>query len=361
MNRFGLWSLAILFLLLAGCEGNERAPSGAIPVFNVADTFSVGSGVFVRSLAVDGAAGSLWVGTSAGVHEVRLADQSIVNTFTRDHGLANEYVFGIGIDSEGAKWFGTNAGGVSRYRNGQWKTFFPMHGLADYWVYSFANDRNGDLWIGTWAGVNRVDLKTEAFKTYVKELVNEWVYGISVDSSGNVWFGTEGGVSMFDGTSWKSWTHAEGIGAANDGRAPPSSNTGLGTRSRHDLGILSGGGATYNPGYVFSILATPDGSVWAGTWGGGVSRFDGTRWTSMTTANGLAGDVVYAIVRDPSDGALWLGTNRGISRFDGREWQVIGAAQGLPAQDVYALAIAPSGDLWVGMRGMAARLVRQVK
>ena len=133
------------------------------------------------------------------MHEVDLASGKLRNTFTRKEGLANEYVFAVGLDRDGYKWFGTNAGGVSRYKDGKWKTFFPMHGLADYWIYSFAQQKNGDFWIGTWAGVNKVDGKTGKFSTYVKELVNEWVYGISVDAQDRVWFGTEGGVSMFDG------------------------------------------------------------------------------------------------------------------------------------------------------------------
>jgi len=65
----------------------------------------------VRALAVEKASNSLWVGTSSGVNEVDLATGKLRNTFTRKDGLANEYVFGIGIDAEGHKWFGTNAGG----------------------------------------------------------------------------------------------------------------------------------------------------------------------------------------------------------------------------------------------------------
>ena len=170
------------------------------------ESFGVGDEVYVRSLAVDTAANSMWVGTSVGVHEVDLASRDPRQTFTRKEGLANEYVFAILVDSQGNKWFGTNGGGVTRYRDGQWQTYFPMHGLADYWVYSFAEQPGGTVWIGTWAGVNRLDVAGGKFTTYVKELVNEWVYGAAVDAQQRTWFGTEGGVSMFDGQQWRSWT-----------------------------------------------------------------------------------------------------------------------------------------------------------
>ena len=341
--------------LLSGFFLQEAQAQG----YKVLERFEVGPQVYVRALAVERAKGkrpdTLWVGTSGGVQEVDLASGRLVRTLTRKEGLASEYVFAIGLDREGYKWFGTNAGGASRYRDGSWKTYFPMHGLADYWIYAFAEASNGELWIGTWAGASRFNPKTGKFRNYVKELVNEWVYGIDIDASGRVWFGTEGGVSMYDGRRWKSWTHADGVGAPNTERLPPSANTGLGTRSRHDLSTATEGSASYNANYVFAIHVDPQGKVWAGTWGGGAARFDGKQWTSFTRQDGLAGNIVYSIAREPG-GALWFGTDRGASRYDGRTWQTLGKAEGLVDQNVYAIAVAPGGDVWIGTRGGVARV-----
>ena len=327
-----------------------------IPPPHVIEKFEVGKYVNVRALTVDHKKNALWVGTTVGVSEIDLTTFNVRNSFTRDSGLANEYVFAVHVDQEGYKWFGTNAGGVSRYREGTWKTFFPMHGLADYWVYSFANQHNGDVWIGTWAGVNHVDLKTMKFTTYVNELINEWVYGISVDKQDRVWFGTEGGVSMFDGKTWQSWNHEDGMGAPNTNNLPASTNTGLGTRSRHDLSMFSGDGKfTYNPNYVFCIQVASDQTVWAGTWGAGVSRFDGSKWHNYTTKDGLAGDIVYSIAQEPN-GVLWFGTNGGVSRFDGKKWHNYTKQTGLLGNHVYSLALAPNGDIWAGSQGGVTRI-----
>lgn len=338
----------VLALLQPAVAADKTGP-------RVVDSFEVGENVYVRALTIEPSSNTLWVGTSVGAHEIDLKANKPRNTFTRQQGLANEYVFAIGVDSQGYKWFGTNAGGASRYKDGKWKTYFPMHGLADYWIYSFANDKKGDLWIGTWAGVNRFDIKTGKFTTYVKELVNEWVYGLDVDAEGRVWFGTEGGISMYDGKGWKSWTHKDGMGAPNAAALPASPNTGLGTRTRHDLAMLAGGQPTYNPNYVFSILATPDGMIWAGTWGGGVARFDGKSFRNFTKADGMAGNIVYAIARD-AKGVFWFGTDNGVTRYDGKTWRSFGRAEGLLDSNVYALAIAPNGDVWAGTRGGVARI-----
>lgn len=357
--------LLMAALLAAGCSDSKtgitpaaqpesKAAAVADP-WHVLDAFEVGPEVYVRSLALDPKSNSVWVGTSAGVHEVDLASQNLQNTFTRAEGLANEYVFSIFVDREGGKWFGTNGGGTSHYVDGKWQVLFPMHGLADYWVYSFGQQADGGLWIGTWAGANYIPAGGGEIKTYLKELVNEWVYGIGVDSKQRVWFGTEGGVSMFDGQQWQAWTHKEGLGAANVGNLPISLNTGLGTRSRHDLNVAGDGQSTYNPSYVFCIHVDGKDTVWAGTWGGGVSYFDGKQWRNYTSKDGLAGDVVYSIA-EGVDGSLWFGTDRGVSRFDGKQWYSYGRQQGLLSDHVYAIVALPGNEVWVGSRGGVTRL-----
>lgn len=364
--------IIICLIMLASCSGQDSESAKietvqdqpvvkdlsstppAVP--RVIESFQVGNEVFVRSLAVDPGTNSLWVGTSTGVLEIDLASQQVLNTFTRDHGLANEYVFAIYVDSQGYKWFGTNAGGASRYKDGKWDVYFPMHGLADYWIYSFIEQQNGPLWIGTWAGANSVDLKTMEFKTYLTELINEWVYALDIDSKNRVWFGTEGGISLYDGSTWQEWSHEDGLGAANINQYPASANTGLGTRSRHDLSVLDQGRQTYNPSYVFSLIVDDrDDTVWAGTWGGGVSHYDGNSWRNFTSADGLAGNIVYSIAQD-KDGVLWFGTNNGLSRYDGNSWITYDTNTGLLENNVYAIAPTASGELWVGTKKGVSRL-----
>jgi len=339
-------------MVLTACS---KGPDAIGPVPEVVDRFDVGSEAYVRSLAIDDAANSLWVGSSVGVMEIDLESHAMLNTFTREDDLANEYVFAIGIDSQGYKWFGTNAGGASRYKDGDWQVFFPMHGLADYWVYAFAEQHDGQYWIGTWAGANKVDLETMKFSLVKEELINEWVYGVSVDSRNRVWFGTEGGISMLDGDSWTHWTHEDGLGADNDAQLPISQNTGLGTRERHDLSVLVGGRESYNPNYIFSTLADKDDVIWAGTWGAGVGRFADSVWTNYTVADGLAGNIVYAIAQGP-DGVYWFGTNNGISRFDGSSWKNYGIADGLFGLDVYAIVTTQDNEIWAGTRNGVVRL-----
>ncbi len=345
--------LLFLFTSLDPAESQESKVAGE-PSFRV-ENYQVGENVYVRSLAIDQQRNSLWVGTSVGALEIDLVTRNVKQSFTREHGLANEYVFAIGLDPRGHVWFGTNAGGTSTYKDGDWRTYFPMHGLADYWVYAFAFDREGRAWIGTWDGASLYDPQTGKFTTYREELINIWVYGVAIDARERIWFGTEGGVSMFDGHSWQSWTHDDGLGAANVRNLPSSPNTGLGTKSRQDLAVTVGSTESYNPNYVFAALTDRQArGVWFGTWGGGVSLFDGQdNWTTYTEADGLAGNIVYSIAQQ-ADGTLWFGTNRGVSRFDGSNWTTI--RHGLVGQHVYSIALADDGSAWIATKGAVTRI-----
>src|SRR6185503_16437885 len=43
---------------------------------------------------------------------------------------------------------------------------------------------------------------------------------------------------------------------------------------------------------IFSIVETKEGMMWLGTLGGGVARWDGRRFTSLTTADGLVNNFI---------------------------------------------------------------------
>jgi len=362
-----LWLFGCVFVIsscsndapiAAKAKNNRIESKGFVDSYRLTETFNVGRNVFVRALALDEKQNNLWVGTSVGVLQVDPVKGEVKQTFTRENGLANEYVFAVFSGSHENTWFGTNGGGVSKYDGKSWKSYFPMHGLADYWVYSFTEQKEQALWIGTWAGLNRVDYKTGEFKTYVQELVNEWVYGLDVDSKNQVWIGTEGGVNMFDGVDWHVWTSKDGLGASNNKKLPFSDNTGLGTRSRHNLSVLVEGSESYNPDYVFCVKVSDDDRVWVGTWGGGVSYFDGKSWNNLTVDDGLAGNIVYSIAIENGD-TFWFGTNNGVSRYYQGHWQSYGKEDGLLDDHVYAIVTDNHQKMWLGTRNGVSLLEKK--
>jgi len=95
------------------------------------------------------------------------------------------------------------------------------------------------------------------------------------------------------------------------------------------------------------IYRDPDGIMWFGTEGGGISRYDGKKFSNLTTKDGLAGKIVWAIHRDP-DGIMWFGLTGGLSRYDGKEFRNFTTENGLPSNVVFAIHRDPDGIMWFG-------------
>ncbi|HLP93661.1 MAG TPA: two-component regulator propeller domain-containing protein [Saprospiraceae bacterium] len=99
---------------------------------------------------------------------------------------------------------------------------------------------------------------------------------------------------------------------------------------------------------VLSIAEDKNGNLWIGTDGGGVSRYDGHCFTNFTTAQGLASIVILSIIEDKT-GNLWFATNGGgVSRYDGKSFTNFTTAQGLASKVVYSIVEDKTGHLWFG-------------
>ena len=101
-------------------------------------------------------------------------------------------------------------------------------------------------------------------------------------------------------------------------------------------------------GYMNNIYEDREGNVWFAT-DSGVRRYDGLRWTTYTTEDGLVSNIVRTIMQ-AREGAMWFGTTGGISRFDGEHWTTYTVADSLPINRIgpQGLLQARDGTIWAG-------------
>jgi ligand-binding sensor domain-containing protein/two-component sensor histidine kinase len=97
------------------------------------------------------------------------------------------------------------------------------------------------------------------------------------------------------------------------------------------------------------------GAAWPGVPGGVTVSAQRLPLRAYTSASGLAGDHISALLPD-SRGFLWIGTTTGLSRFDGHEFRNYGTADGLPHPSITALLEDRDRVLWVGTRGGLVRI-----
>ncbi|MDX1548299.1 MAG: two-component regulator propeller domain-containing protein, partial [Rhodothermales bacterium] len=99
--------------------------------------------------------------------------------------------------------------------------------------------------------------------------------------------------------------------------------------------------------YITALATTPDGSLWIGTWSGGLTRYHGGRFETLTTADGLPHDNVLVIHADP-DGTLWVGTVEGVARYRDGRIEAFSTAHGLHNEVIWTLLRDADGVLWAG-------------
>lgn len=99
---------------------------------------------------------------------------------------------------------------------------------------------------------------------------------------------------------------------------------------------------------LLSVGEGTDNSVWVGSNGSGISRFDGKGWKTFTTADGLGGNVVRDIVRYMGARGILVATDHGASWYDDQKWQNYAGPSNLPNDEVTSI-LSPRWDtVWVG-------------
>jgi ligand-binding sensor domain-containing protein/signal transduction histidine kinase len=139
-----------------------------------------------------------------------------------------------------------------------------------------------------------------------------------------LWIGTTGGLVRFDGAHMRAY-----------GNGPD-----------HHLPVNS----------IFCLTLARDGTLWAGTEGGGLLHIDSTGWHAYSRPDGLDNGFVRAILQD-SRGTLWVGTDDGLFRRRGNRFE----RQNLPphglnpetsSSSVHAIIEDHHHQIWVGGSGL---------
>ena len=179
------------------------------------------------------------------------------------------------------------------------------------------------------------------------------------DREGNMWFATNVGAVRYDGTHYRTFTTEDGLGA-NRIRTitqTPDGALWFGTLGGRITRMLADSVHTYtvNDGLASGLIwfrsLTPSGDtgLWAGfrAWGelaGGLSRFDGRKWSVVETP---ADTLRVVSLTEAKDGSLWIASNgQGLLRYRGGEWTVFGPEQGLPGLNYVQVIQASDGSVW---------------
>ncbi|MDZ7342250.1 MAG: hypothetical protein ONB27_12910, partial [candidate division KSB1 bacterium] len=144
------------------------------------------------------------------------------------------------------------------------------------------------------------------------------------DSRGYIWIGTQEGLVRFDGVEFMLYD-----------------------KSKHP-GLKSN--------FILDIAEDANGNLWLATGGGGISRFDGFKFTTYDTTDGLAHNFVNKIIVG-KDGIIWAGTQNGLSRFRNGQFINYTIDDGLCGNNIQALFEDSDGNLFIGNSGSGLNMI----
>ena len=282
--------------------------------------------------------GVLWVGTeNAGLNVLNFRQRQFVDYGYRPadpNSLSPGRVKAIYEDSQGILWLGFFPRALDRFDRKTHKvTRYGEDTLGKGTnVNAIYGDAAGSIWVGGGgSGLVRFDERTGRVRHYrhapddPKSLISDDVISIHGDRDGQMWVGTQYGLSRFDPTT-DGFTNYRPVGDH-----PASLNN-----------------------WIWTIDQDRSGTLWLGTFGGALIRFDDKAKTFVTYApdsrdpHKLNGGGITAIHQDRS-GTLWVGAFDGLYRFSPQNGMFIRytESQGLPSSTIRCIQEDRSGRLWL--------------
>jgi signal transduction histidine kinase/CheY-like chemotaxis protein/ligand-binding sensor domain-containing protein len=288
-------------------------------------------------------------------------------------------------DKSGMLWVGTDSGGLARYdpTTGRFTHFLnePQNPQSpgSNSIYTVYEDSTGTLWIGAiGGGLNRFDPTNNTFKRYTanpqnkNSIIDNTVRCIVEQSPGVLLIGTPNGIDRFDikneaftrcsplyaqvfcrgksGTIWIG-TVAKGLYILK-----PRDNT----PGRYHFPSTKLNEINQNTA-VNAIYQDRNDAIWIGTSFHGLFKIDTTSGAvdqfqyENGKPNGVASNYITSIFQD-SGGIMWFGTNfEGINRFDPsttvfHDYSTHFAGKEIKSyfRDIYEIR---SNDLWIATAG----------
>ncbi len=330
--------------------------------------------------------GDLWIATSTGLDFFNRKTENFKHIDLKQPAGTSSFITYVCGDKYGKIWLGTYDG-LKKYDpiSGKVNSFadkIPGYPGKTRRTYSIFIGSDNIVWAGIGSAIIRINAKNDSILPPVKEINNTTGWGVSTvrsikkDSKNNVWISTEdSGLFYFSPATAK-------IASYNTSNSNILSNTirdlfvkseneiWLGTRD--GLSILNVSSGTFsnhvydkynafslNHNSVRCFMKDNAGSVWLGTFSGGISIVQNTseKFNSIReqfgSAYGLSHRVVSSITQNsPVD--LWMGTEGGGLNYYNKTTGVFksylngSASAKNPKNIVKALAVDKNNNLWVG-------------
>jgi len=298
--------------------------------------------------------GYLWIGSDDGL--ARFDGLRFV-AFGIQEGIKNGPVSALFEDSRDALWIGSTDSGLSCWQNNQITTLTMRDGLPANSITALAEDAAGRLWVGTDAGLmlwqNGQLLPLNAAETFKGQRIT----ALFKDRQGRMWVGVKGaGVFQFVNDKFVLLTGDSVEELLKDSHCLLMDQIGrMWIGAGEDFVLCHDGDRWHRhriprnqaKSHVSTLAEESDGTVWAGSAGGGLLQFKEGKSVAIPADSGLAGNLIESLLTD-REGRLWVGTDAGLNRLRRKSLFTLSQSEGLGFGAAQGLAEVTPGVVWVG-------------
>lgn len=271
--------------------------------------------MFVTSMAVD-RAGHVWAGTEEGGLYTMKPNG---NGWRKDAAFSERYgenVFALHFGDDGLLWAGTLDSGACTWDGSSWRSYGIKEGLPGNRVFAIAPSRNG-VFIATDGGVADWDVRRGVLTTYDRSigLPQNEAAGVADSGRGDIFVATQ-----CNGVFGRMRTHREfrrtpGLEAERCNAMLTLHDKSLAVATASGVWIGSGSGGKWRRldscrDYCTSLLQTPVGDVYVGTREHGVTVLDSSCGIRRRLRFGGVTNRVTSLAASV-DGTIYVGTYGG--------------------------------------------------
>jgi signal transduction histidine kinase/ligand-binding sensor domain-containing protein len=340
------------YLWAATYSGLARFDGVRFTVFDGSNTPEMRSSRVTSLFEADD--GTLWIGHEGG--EVTCCRNGRFEAVAVKARWTSTKISDIGADAAGDVWLMNEEGLLARLRDGL--VLSPEQGpLAR--VVGMARSRDGSIWVARDGQVSHLEGERLTVLRFNAQTTNSYVQGIGVSRDGGLWVASDGQLREWKDQRWTQdlgpapWGVAALLKLLETGKgvlAAATSSSGLYLVAAGQRPLQFSRTNGFVSDWVVSLCEDREGSLWAGTGGGGLVVVRGTAVRTVTPPDRWQGRPVLC-VSPGRDGALWIGTEgAGLYHLRDGQWERFGEPAGI--QNSYVWSVAESeGGLWVGTWG----------
>ncbi|MBD3216606.1 MAG: hypothetical protein GF311_28585 [Candidatus Lokiarchaeota archaeon] len=206
--------------------------------------------------------------------------------------------------------------GLSFGQNNEWRCFTYSESIAEM------AQESDTIWLATSGGLIAYTTTTGLIRQYDRSnsgIPDNRIRCVTIASDGTKWVGTYFGLAACKNGAWEVF-YKEDIGSG--------SNT------------------------IHCIIEGPDGSIWVGTYTG-LYRYSASTWheQEIGISELVWSDNISALAMDSSSNILAASEFGGIAKFDGTTWSSVSTSESCITNTVVRdLTVMPNGELWVGIQ-----------